>query len=81
MDHALRLPGLSHAPPAAPAAAAVAVSPAPRPRRPGPVLMGDLTGSLAGRPLLLLLWDEPAARTPAARTAGARRPPAPPPAD
>lgn len=29
----------------------------PRPRPRGPVLMGDLTASLADRPLLLQHWD------------------------
>jgi hypothetical protein len=45
--------------PPAPADALPAVpAPAPRPRRPGPVLIGDLTASLGGRPLRLVHWDE-----------------------
>jgi hypothetical protein len=35
---------------------AEAEKPKPAPR--GPVLIGDLTASLAGRPLLLRHWDE-----------------------
>jgi hypothetical protein len=34
-------------------------APPRRPRRPGPVLMGDLTASWGGRPLLLAFWDPP----------------------
>lgn len=44
-------------PPAPPREAARTDPPRSRPR--GPVLMGDLSASYGGRPLLLLHWDEP----------------------
>jgi hypothetical protein len=53
MDHALALfplPGLR------PEESAEPARPKAAPR--GPVLIGDLTASLTGRPLLLLHWDE-----------------------
>lgn len=33
-------------------------SPMPRIRPRGPVLMGDIHPQIAGKPLLLMLWDE-----------------------
>lgn len=45
-----------------PASAAPRAEPAREPPRPtrGPLLMGDLTGSLGGRPLLLFHFDQAA---------------------
>ncbi len=55
MDETLPRPFFRRADPVSRDSATTA-PPKPRPR--GPVLMGDLTGSWGGRPLILSHWDE-----------------------